>query len=516
MVSEKRIVASCLVMEKIVAGYGVILGMDITMKPGGVIIDGTVKQVEFGVSAASAMVSGSKMIDVEDVDFSARSNGDYWTVKWKWTDREQPCLENKVSCYRVATDLKVKYVKEIETWIKEGILEPVEQPAKGKVRPVLDFRALNEFVSSHPGGSAVCDETIRNWRKSGQNITIVDLRKAYLQLRADPALWTHQVMQFRGKFYYLTRVGFGLNCAPKIMSTILQKVLSLDSTILSGTDHYIDDILVNESIVSVGTVVKHLQNYGPQTKAPERIDGARILGLQVDRNEVNGSLRWSRGNIIPKVGDRITRRELFSICGQLIGHYPVAGWIRVACGFVKRHSKGEQWEDEIGDRSHAMLLKKIVEKVIKIDPVGGRWEVSGAMGPIWCDASSLAIGCSLEIDDDIIEDAAWLQKKENGGHINMAELDAVILGVNLAAKWQMKQVEIMSDSATVIGCLNSVLYNTHKVRTKSMSEMLVKRRLSILKELFQEYSMVVSVRWVNSGSNKADHLTRVPPDIGWI
>ena len=61
-------------------------------------------------------------------------------------------------------------------WIQEGILSPVpsdvdvtsvvllmamEQTNKGKVRPVLDFRQLNEFVSSHPGGSAAPDCSIQ-------------------------------------------------------------------------------------------------------------------------------------------------------------------------------------------------------------------------------------------------------------------------------------------------------------------------------------------------------------------
>ena len=41
-------------------------------------------------------------------------------------------------------------------------------------------------------------------------------------------------------------------------------------------------------------------------------------------------------------------RELFSICGKLVGHNPIAGWLRVACSYVKLHAEGEKWVDDIG------------------------------------------------------------------------------------------------------------------------------------------------------------------------
>ena len=45
-------------------------------------------------------------------------------------------------------------------------------------------------------------------------------------------------------------------------------------------------------------------------------------------------------------------------------------------------------------------------------------------GTVWCDASSLATGVVLEIDGSVVEDAAWLRKKHDAAHINVAELDA--------------------------------------------------------------------------------------------
>ena len=60
------------------------------------------------------------------------------------------------------------------------------------------------------------------------------------------------------------------------------------------------------------------------------INGARALGLQIRENKL-GQLMWSRGNDLPIVPESVTRRELFSVCGMLTGHYPVAGWLRIAC-----------------------------------------------------------------------------------------------------------------------------------------------------------------------------------------
>ena len=55
----------------------------------------------------------------------------------------------------------------------------------------------------------------------------------------------------KGKKYCLTRVGFGLNIAPKTMTTIVNKVLSLDDEVARGADSYIDDVMINEEVVSV-------------------------------------------------------------------------------------------------------------------------------------------------------------------------------------------------------------------------------------------------------------------------
>ena len=207
----------------------------------------------------------------------------------------------------------------------------IDQKNKWKVRPVLDYRELNAYVKTYTGDSDVCDRSTWHWQRFGERVAMLDLKKAYLQIHIEPELWKFQKVRYKGDIFYLTRLGFGLNVAPKIMSTILRRVLSLREDIREATDNYIDDVIVDTSRVSIETVVSHLSRYGLEVKEPENFDRARVLGLQIG---LAGKRRiWSRGNDFPKISsaEKITRRELFSVCGQLVGHYPVARRLRIAC-----------------------------------------------------------------------------------------------------------------------------------------------------------------------------------------
>ena len=55
----------------------------------------------------------------------------------------------------------------------------------------------------------------------------------------------------------------------------------------------------------------------------------------------------------------------------------------------------------------------------------------------------------------VVKDALWLRKKDDGTHINVAELDAGIKGVNLALKWWSKKATLATDSATVHSWLHA-------------------------------------------------------------
>ena len=474
---------------------------------------------------------GAAALDVEEHDFNAKFDPTTkeWTMGWKWRREQEPgLLKNKMAQYAVPSVVRERYEDEIREWIRQGWLLPYDtaklgpakglipmmaviQDAKEKVRPVLDFRELNQYIDVHTREADVCAHKAREWRRRGTQVAMVDLRKAYLQLRVKQELWPYQTVKFEGQQYCLTRLGFGLNVAPLVMKAVLNKVLDQDKEVRAGTSAYVDDILVDEELISAERVITHLRTYGLETKQPERAAGGmRVLGMHVWQD--GDVLKWTRDNAVTsEVATKMTRREVYSLCGKLIGHYPVCGWLRAAVGYLKRRASlsTERWDDTVADDEMITCLKEVVARLKTDDPVRGRWDVVGESATVWVDASMLAYGAVLEVNGEVIEDASWL-RKECTSHINMAELDAVIKGLNLALVWDMSTVNVMTDSATVHRWIEDGLTGKSRLKTKAANEMLIRRRVDVLMELVKEYGLKMTVTLIPSARNKADIMTRVP------
>uniref|UniRef100_A0A5S6QVK1 RNase H type-1 domain-containing protein n=1 Tax=Trichuris muris TaxID=70415 RepID=A0A5S6QVK1_TRIMR len=142
------------------------------------------------------------------------------------------------------------------------------------------------------------------------------------------------------------------------------------------------------------------------------------------------------------------------------------------------------------------------------DPVRGKRAVSGNKAKVWVHASTLAIGIAVEVNGAIIEDASWL-RPDDCHHINLAELDAVIRGLNVALSWQLRDIEVMTDSTTVCRWLDEGLSGKSRLKTKAASEMLIRRRIATVTALVEEYDLKLTVTLVESAENRADALTRI-------
>ena len=145
-------------------------------------------------------------------------------------------------------------------------------------------------------------------------------------------------------------------------------------------------------------------------------------------------LIWEQGNEVPSVPQALTRRSVFLFCEKLVGHFPVIKWLRVAASFIKRRAADitRGWDDEVTDVPLTTMITEVVARVRQKDPVRGKGCVDGPEPDIWIDASSLATGVSLEHDGAVVEDASWLRKERDTQHINLAELDAALNGINMA------------------------------------------------------------------------------------
>ena len=181
----------------------------------------------------------------------------------------------------------------------------------------MDYRELNQYVDTFTADAGVCARKLRWWHQHGPNVFLLNLR-AYLQVRISESLWPFQTVMFASKRYWV----FRLNVAPQIMKAIINAVLSQEEKVKDGISAYIDDIYVNDDIVSSLHVKAKLVQFGLICKEPERLeDGTRVLGLDVHGKQ--GSFRWRHGAVLPEVPDVLTRRGVFSLCGILVGRLPV-------------------------------------------------------------------------------------------------------------------------------------------------------------------------------------------------
>jgi hypothetical protein len=300
-------------------GIHLVLGLDVIQRTG-LLVKGQSKEPTLVFSnsghsrplqcLAPTVEAAHPPIEVDDADFVAKFDGKSWSIRWKWKENVEPANVRSPPNYKVSGEHQEAFDKELETWIDEGILVrhdvslhgnvkafipmmAVWQPRKNKVRPVLDYRFINDSLESHTGScTSACDESLRRCRCRGGNIRILDLRRAYLQIHVDPSLWVFQAVRYRGAVYLMTRVGFGLCSAPKIMHRIMITVLSSDADVAAATDNYYDDILVEESKVTVERVKAHLSSYGLETKESESLVGSKVLGLQIEVRR--GALSWRR------------------------------------------------------------------------------------------------------------------------------------------------------------------------------------------------------------------------------
>lgn len=78
----------------------------------------------------------------------------------------------------------------------------------------------------------------------------------------------------------------------------------------------------------------------------------------------------------------------------------------------------------------------------------------------------------------------------------MAELDAFIRGLNLALAWKFKKVQVLTDLSTVQRWISDGISGRSRLKTKTASEMLIRRGLGIVLSLIEEYCLQLSVTLV--------------------
>ena len=564
------VIVNTLVLPNLaVVGADVLLGSNFTARCGGLELQYNGDGILYGVSMGSpaqpvldvsaqcaaattdstpvSVPSGSKLsrhievlqdganvtLKVDDGEVCWRDDIRQWEVKWVWAAGHEPSSKvgptvGEYSRKRLTAEQEQKFQAAVTEWIDNEWLvehdpavhgEPAcvlplmtvtqEHKATTPVRPVLDYRCLNDLIVSNPGvQSPVCEDTLRRWRKkSAKEYELLDIKKAYLQLRVSPDLMRFQTVIWKGKTYVMTRMGFGLSVAPKLMDIVVKYV----TRNMPDVDNYVDDLMVPKQQRKV--LEETLASYGLPTKPAEVVESARVLGLQL--TDKDGQVIWSRrGDAGVDLVDNPTKRELFSWCGKLVSHYPVAAWLRPACGFVKRlaSAANTDWDSPVSPEV-VTCCADLLHRIRLKDPVCGVWPVDAspdAVWTIWCDASDVAKATAAEVNGNIVEDRSWLRSTKDKKHINVAELEALLKGLGLASDWNARNVRLKTDSKTVYGWVSSVVNNVQRVKISGLYALLVERRLSLIEDIIATSGIAVTLEWIPSAENKADQLSRVP------
>ena len=105
-----------------------------------------------------------------------------------------------------------------------------------------------------------------------------------------------------------------------------------------------------------------------------------------------------------------------------------------------------------------------------------------------------------------VEDGSWMRNNDFQ-HINVAKLEAVLKGINLCIKWNLKDIVFIVDSVTVYRWVNLILTGGKRIKTTGAAEIFVERSLVILNSLIDEFGLKIPVTLLKSEQNKADVFT---------
>ena len=193
---------SAYVVPSLPLNVDLVLGLDVISQLG-ITVDK--EGVRFGLGLSASAVATDEC-RIEDRDFSAWFSSGVWTVRWNWREHESGGVKPRVANNYVLPCDTDAVTSEIESWLDSGILVKYNPSVHGrirrflpvlavrqkkgevmKVRPVFDYRSMNESLESHPGGATpVCADRLRTWRQIEGGGALIDLKAAYLQVRVAP------------------------------------------------------------------------------------------------------------------------------------------------------------------------------------------------------------------------------------------------------------------------------------------------------------------------------------------
>ena len=494
------------------------------------------KRAEAFVGAAGN--TDTEIIQTSDCEIRRTTTpaGNVWSYRWVWKDQAPPPLLDGVAFYKKRNLEKSEVDSAMERWIKEGILEPCETPKvlvpfnpvdqrekkpADPVRITGDFKQLNRYIrlDMKEEDNEICSEVIRLIRNYSKG-TFLDLKSAYLSIFLDENLRDYNSFKVGDKWYRGTRMLFGISPGQKVLLLVLKKILG-DRAISFRDDLFVPDgeklEEVREILRSNGFVVKDEAWSLEQLRDGD--PSKMVLGLCVFRE--NGELRWCRKPL--KNHSIATCRDFASVLGEGSGsHLPCVGPARAELSLFRsilgKFVGGDlkNWDSPVPDDIRT-AWEATAERLNQLKSYS--WTIPKGIFRLYTDASGILCGGVLRVlqndgreSEDILD---FSSRNTTRAHINVGELHAVVHGLKILADVAPKgaEVHIIVDSKTAASWLLTCI-NHGIIRSGSMNKVLIRSRLEIIRQSITLMEWKVKVEWIETSKNPADHLTRVPRELG--
>jgi hypothetical protein len=392
------------------------------------------------------------------------------------------------------------------------------------VRPVLNYKNLNNYIKSYPNSDTklVCSDTIRRWRIAKDvKFVLKDISKAYLRI-----FMVDENSRFQGiirvspngehSYFKLTRLGFGISIAPKVLRCVLKFILN-EHSLSDCCDFFVDDLKIEQDRES--EVTNALQENGFPTKPSEVFDEAKCLGL------LRHGPMWKRRSEIVEFNG-VTFRDLKSWVAIIAtSHFPVIGQLRLIARSIERNANVRYPDAKLDDILPGVLHQMARDLYAWVntngDPTTGVWsvDVSGKW-EMYTDASGIGLGCCLKINGVVVEDCSWLRKLGDVRPIDLAELESVLFAFNrlllpwLKAAGGNRSVDVYVDNYPTLHQLQRK-QQAHSKCAKGLSSGANEVRLQLIEDLIRLNNLEVQFHYVESSKNIADCLTRIPAEFMW-